>query len=32
MKRNIACFEPKSVAWKDKGDGFQFVRKGEARA
>ena len=29
MKTHIARFEPKSVAWVEKGDGFQFVRKGE---
>lgn len=28
MKQNNALFEPKSVKWVDKGDGFQFVRKG----
>lgn len=29
MKANLATFEPKSVRWTDKGDGFTFVRKGE---
>jgi len=28
MKEHVAKFEPKSVAWLDKGDGFQFVRSG----
>jgi hypothetical protein len=28
MKANVHLFEPKSVAWVDKGDGFSFVRKG----
>ena len=29
MKQHIAKFEPKSVAWVNKGDGFQFVRSGQ---
>ncbi|GMH84555.1 hypothetical protein TrST_g1323 [Triparma strigata] len=28
MKANIDKFEPRSVKWVDKGDGFSFVRKG----
>lgn len=28
MKDNIEKFEPRSVKWVDKGDGFSFVRKG----
>jgi len=32
MKANVAKFEPKSVSWVDKGDGFQFVRKGQVGA
>eukprot|EP00967_Tisochrysis_lutea_P131079 scaffold227466_cov32-Tisochrysis_lutea.AAC.1 len=28
MKANVGQFAPKSVAWVDKGDGFQFVRRG----
>ncbi|GMH74595.1 hypothetical protein TrRE_jg6679 [Triparma retinervis] len=28
MKANIDKFEPKSVKWVNKGDGFSFVRKG----
>ena len=27
--RTTRQFEPKSVKWVDKGDGFSFVRKGE---
>jgi hypothetical protein len=29
MRKNIGAFEPKSCNWVEKGDGFQFVRKGE---
>ena len=28
MKANINKFEPRSVKWIEKGDGFSFVRKG----
>lgn len=30
MKQHNTKFEPKSVRWVDKGDGFQFVRKGSS--
>jgi len=28
MKSNVDKYEPKSVSWVEKGDGFQFVRTG----
>ncbi|CAK0826511.1 unnamed protein product [Prorocentrum cordatum] len=30
MKANNAKFEPRSVRWEDKGDGFQFIRHGQS--
>jgi len=29
MKANCSKYEPKSVEWIEKGDGFQFIRNGE---
>ena len=28
MKANLSKFDPTSVRWRNKGDGFQFIRKG----
>ena len=28
MKANLSKFDPTSVKWRNKGDGFQFIRKG----